>query len=600
VWVSASWTRVLGWSFEELISRPFVEFVHPDDIEPTAHKSAAMFDEGDNAISFENRYRTKAGEYRWLQWNAFVAPNDMVLASARDITARKLERIRELERIRLLEMSEQLVGVAHWRVDLVADQLYWSQGVFRIFGIPESAGSPTLEQAIAAYHPDDRERVERLLSRTVERAESFAFEARVVRPSGELRAIEAQGRPERDADGKVIAVYGILRDITDSQQLEEILRRSERMISIGTMAAGVAHELNNPLSYLIGNLELVHEEIERLRPTLPPATAADLDEMLDDALSGTMRVRRIVDGMRSFSRIGTAKTSDVDVHAAIGAAVAIAEHEVRMRARLELELEPCGAVHIDETQLVQVLVNLIVNAAQALPEGQAGDHEIRVEARQLGDEVELRVKDTGPGISPEVRGRIFDPFFTTKPVGSGTGLGLSICHSIVTSHGGSIELEHTQVGASFRLLFPAVVRRREPSVAINLSGAPELDSEPSTRRRLLLIDDETQLLTMLHRALERQFEVVQAHSGQDALDILARDVNFDLLLCDLMMPEVSGVELFETLCERHPQLVTRIVFATGGTVAKDFRELAEDNGVEILRKPFDITELRARLRERFA
>ena len=570
------------------MAEPFIAFVHPDDRERTLARAQAMYEQGDDTVSFENRYRRRDGTYAWLQWFAVATEDGNLLSYARDVTERKEAQLRDFERIRMLEMSEQLAGISQWRYDLIDDKLFWTSGVFEIYGRKKEAGEPEVEESDAAYHPEDRDMVNAAVEAAIERQEGFHFEARIVRPDGEVREVESQGVPEVNYAGEVVALIGIFRDITDSRRMEEALRRSERMVSIGTMAAGVAHEINNPLSYLLGNLQLINEELDRLRPQLPPESVAEIDSMLSDSVAGGKRVRKIVNGMRAFSRVGTTQASVVDVSSVIKAAVAMAEHEVRLRAELEVDVEDVGSVFIDETQLVQVIVNLLVNAAQALPEGEARKHTIRLEVRQEEGDVVIRVSDTGPGIPRDLRGRVFDPFFTTKPVGSGTGLGLAISFSIITHHGGRLELEETTSGASFRISLPVIAGHGGPA-----GDADEIEARtPSRRARALLIDDEPQLLSMLERALKSTFDLVQVGSGRAALELLENDRAFDLIVCDLMMPEVSGVEVLRWLATTSPELLERSVVATGGDPSDETLKELEAMGLDTIRKPFDIPELR--------
>ena len=597
-WLSRSWERTLGWTREELMSRPFVEFVHPDDVERTIEQFTRMIERGEPAVSFENRYRHRDGGWRWLQWNSVVGTGLQLLSFARDVTERKEERLRDLERIRLLEMSEQLVGIAHWRLDLVAERLRWSTGVFHIHGMVPGDGEPTLEVAINSYHPDDRAMIERCVSDAIARQAGYEVSARLIRADGEIRHVESIGVPEVNLHGDVVAVFGVVRDITEDRRMEETIRRSERMVSVGTMAAGIAHEINNPLSYLMGNLQLVREELDRLEALLPPDRFSELDEMVDDSVAGAQRVRKIVNGMRALSRVGTSEATSVSVDDAIQAAISIAEHEVRLRARLEVEVEPMGSVFMDETQLVQVLVNVLVNAAQALPPGSSPDeHLVRVSAREEGTHAVISVSDTGPGIPPELRQRIFDPFFTTKPVGTGTGLGLSICHSILTHHGGTIDLAETAVGATFVIQLPL----SESPDARAGEGRRRITSDASRseeRPRVLVVDDEEAVRALLSRALRREFDVTTSAGGSDAIGRLLREDLFDAVILDLVMPELSGHDVVEWMRVERPSLLCRTMIATGGSLTTDAESALERLAIPVLRKPFDIPDLRQELRRR--
>jgi signal transduction histidine kinase len=245
----------------------------------------------------------------------------------------------------------------------------------------------------------------------------------------------------------------------------EALRRlslSERMASVGTLAAGVAHEINNPLAYVTANLDLLLEEVEALGADPSPERVAEIGDMLRQAREGAERVRRIVRGLQTFARPDAEALSLVDVRALLDTSVDIASAEVRGRARIVREFGAVPQVEADDARLGQVFINLLVNAAQAIPAGDPAAHEIRlVTTTDAAGRAVVEVHDSGPGIPAAVLGRIFDPFFTTKPVGVGTGLGLSICHNIVTGMGGEIDVVSREgAGAVFRVALPACAAPR--------------------------------------------------------------------------------------------------------------------------------------------
>jgi len=592
LWVSPSWTTALGWSEQELQETPFLEFVVESDRDRTLAEFECMMREGRDAVQFQNRYRHRDGGHRWLEWNAIVSESGETLCVARDVTERKQQEQLERERMRQMAMAEDLVGLGSWRVDLKTQTPIWSPKVYEIHGRDPETYRPNLEEAIDAYHVDDRARVAEFVEQAVAEQQPFEFEARIVRPGGEVRLVRSRGVPEVDADDVVTSLFGVFLDITEERRIEESMRRSERMASIGTMAAGIAHEINNPLSYVLGNLQLLHEDLAELADEVGADAVAPLREMLADSTEGAMRIRKIVDGVRSFTRVEEADAQAVDANAAVGAAVSFAEHQLKVRAQLELDLQATRPAWIDETQLVQVLVNLLVNAAQALPEGCAAQHTVRVATADDGGFVSIHVADSGPGVPVELRDRIFDPFYTTKPVGAGTGLGLSICHSIIVESGGTIELESSERGASFCIRLPvAALSPDSEQVATPAAAASSLPN-------LLVVDDEPAVRHMLSRALKKQFSVEQASSGREALERVEAGAPFDLILCDVMMPEVTGLDVLERLREVAPGMVPRLVFATGGSFSDDVRDEMRRDGVEVVRKPIEVGALREQLAQR--
>jgi CheY-like chemotaxis protein len=287
----------------------------------------------------------------------------------------------------------------------------------------------------------------------------------------------------------------------------------------------------------------------------------------------------------------------VELHGVLELALAIAETELRHRARVVKDYGEPPAVLGDETRLGQVFLNLLVNAAQATPEGHADRHEIRVVTRtnERGHAV-VEVSDTGTGIAPEVLPRIFEPFFTTKAVGVGTGLGLSICHSYVQAMGGDIHVRsELGRGTTFEVVLPPAAEEltspKQRAARVSPAGA----SVP--RGRLMIIDDEPLLTTALTRMLAPEHEVEAFTSARLALERLRAGERYALILCDLMMPEMTGMELHETLVREVPSQAERMVFLTGGAFTEAARRFLESTARPCLDKPFEPDALRVRVRE---
>jgi signal transduction histidine kinase len=271
------------------------------------------------------------------------------------------------------------------------------------------------------------------------------------------------------------AWVSVVRDVTERKHLREKLHAADRMASLGTLAAGVAHEINNPLSYMLSNVRFARDELAALAEGLAAGEQQRLQEVreaLAETLSGGDRVSDIVRDLRAFSHgdEGQGRLGPVNVHAVLDLCGNIARSQLRHRAQLVKHYGELPSILANESRLGQLFLNLIVNAAQAIPEGRdAKTQEVRLTTWREGEDwVVVEVRDTGVGIAPEHLRRLFDPFFTTKPVGVGTGLGLSICHGIVTGLGGRITVEsEPERGSAFRVFLP--VARREPAQA---PGAP--------------------------------------------------------------------------------------------------------------------------------
>lgn len=398
---------------------------------------------------------------------------------------------------------------------------------------------------------------------------------RALRPDGSLRFVEISRAGEVSFDGHPATIL-LARDTTDYQLAQEELARAEKLSALGSLAAGVAHEINNPLAYVALNLELLREHgAERLDP--------DEREALSEAIEGVARMRELTLELHTFSgRDEPGRPVAVDLTRAVTSAINIVSNDIRHRATLSRELEPGLYVLAREGQLVQVLLNVLVNAAQAIPAPSGGEHWIRIATRAgPGGMVEITVADSGVGIPAHALPRLFEPFSTSKRRGEGAGLGLAICKRIVDELEGEIEVE-SAVGAG------TTVTIRLPEAA----PPRPLTSAPPPRRvrdvpplRVLIVEDEPPIARALERLLSGH-RITRADNGEAALRLLEAGADFDLVLCDLMMPRVSGAELHRQASERFPSLAPRFVIMTGGALTADSREFLDGFGGPILSKPF--------------
>jgi PAS domain S-box-containing protein len=390
----------------------------------------------------------------------------------------------------------------------------------------------------------------------------------------------------------------VTEDVTEREELRARLTIADRMASLGTLAAGVAHEMKNPLAYVLASLDFAARQVQalgRLFAAGPeggqPTELSLLEQALGQAREGADRVNAIAKDLRTFARAEEDQGEAIDVRAVLESSIRMVWHEIRHRARLVRDFGEAPRVVANEARLGQVFINLLVNAAHAIGEGNAAANEIRVTTRrdEAGRAV-IEVRDTGSGISEEHLGRIFDPFFTTKPAGTGLGLGLSICHGIVSALGGEITAE-SQVGAGSVLrvtLPPAPVKSERPPPP----AAPGLREGAKGRAKILLVDDEPAFRLSLGHLIEVSHDVTTAASAREALDrIRGSGERFDLLLCDLMMPEMTGIDLFEELRRTAPEQAERMVFLSGGAFTARAQAFLKRVPNAYLEKPFTIEEL---------
>jgi CheY-like chemotaxis protein/two-component sensor histidine kinase len=359
------------------------------------------------------------------------------------------------------------------------------------------------------------------------------------------------------------------------------------------LAAGVAHEINNPLAYLTAALEFLAH-----RPGAPDGAGAEEGEVrqaLDEAREGAARVRHVVRDLTTFSRMNEERRARVEVEPILDSAIHMARNELRHRARLVKQYGGPPAVLANEARLGQLFLNLLINAAQAIPEGHVEENEIRVvTATDAAGRAVVEVHDSGPGIPAAVAHRIFDPFFTTKPKGVGTGLGLSICRSIVVALGGEISAESRpeSPGATFRVVLPAARCAAEEEARTPVPPP----AEQGRRGRVLVVDDEPVVATALRRLLAPEHEVTVVTRAEDARDAIARGERFDVIVCDLMMPQMTGMELHAELEVIAPEQARRMVVMTGGAFTDRAREFLDRVALPRFEKPFDSASLRATVR----
>lgn len=376
----------------------------------------------------------------------------------------------------------------------------------------------------------------------------------------------------------------VFHDVTKEKAGQEQLMISDRMASVGMLAAGVAHEINNPLGAALLNLESTHEILKR------PPEARDEKELnvsMRDARSAVARVREIVRDLKLFSRHEDDKKDRADVKEALESSLRMAVSEIRHRAGVVKEYGAAPLVCGSESRLGQVFLNLLVNAAQAIPEGNIEGNTIRVAIRtdEAGRAV-VEISDSGTGIRPEDIANLFTPFFTTKPPGIGTGLGLPICRRIIAQMGGDIQVESEHgKGTTFRVVLPPAASTSDGrSVRTStLSAAPGAHR----RGRVLVVDDEEMLAAAIRRVLMRQHDVVVTTRALDALEKLRAGETYDVIFSDLMMPQITGMELFERIQKEFPDHAPRVVFLTGGAFTQAARDFLANVPNPTLEKPID-------------
>jgi PAS domain S-box-containing protein len=383
-----------------------------------------------------------------------------------------------------------------------------------------------------------------------------------------------------DPTGDITHFVAVERDVTRERQLQDQLIHHERLAAVGQLVSGVAHELNNPLQAVVGHTELLLEAEPRHE------TRLDLEHIRSQA----NRAAKIVRNLLSFVRRSGSERVAADLNDLVRCTIALRGYDLAM-GNIEVEAayaDTLPAISVNREEIQQILLNLIMNAEQAMKAARgAGRLVIRTEAAD--GSVLVDVQDDGPGIPEPLHGRIFEPFFSTKGVGQGTGLGLSIALGIAEAHGGSLSLRRSEVGAWFRLVLPAA---DVPTPAATVSG--ETPASPGERRpRALVADDEAPLRELMERVLARRgFAVDVAEDGHRALTLVDR-CDYDIVLCDVSMPQVSGIAVFEHVRLSRPHLTDVFVFITGDLFDARLRSVAAEGQIPILSKPFSTSAVDA-------
>jgi PAS domain S-box-containing protein len=518
-------------------------------------------------------------------------------AFLRDITER------ERAESALRESEERFKNVAKatldavWDWDLKTNELWWSEGIQKLFGIPSDSMQDISKSWYDRLHPEDKERVMQGIHGAVEaRQESWEDEYRFKRADGSYALVHDRGFVMRDESGVATRMVGGMRDLTERQKaeraresLEAQLRESQKMEAIGRLAGGVAHDFNNILGAILGNLELARQDSAKNPQTL---------ESLHEIGKAGHRAKELVQQILSFSRRQPTERRRVDLPNVVEESIRLLRATLPARVQVKCTFDASVPLILaDATQIGQVLLNLGTNAAHAM-NGRPGSIDIQIDAVELpagspprelkpGRFARLRVTDDGHGMSAETMQRIFEPFYTTKPIGEGTGLGLSVVHGIMRSHEGTITVRSKPgKGTTFELYLPAAhgVAQNDPQREL-----PAVQAAVA-RGHVLYIDDDESLVFLVKRLLERQGHRVSGYCNQRlALDALARKPeSFDLVVTDYNMPGMSGLDVAHGVRAIRSDLPVALA---SGYITEELRGQAAEAGVrELIFKPNVVQE----------
>ena len=602
VWVNHKWRQACGRGEEEMLGHSFTEFMHPDDlmeaVETLGRIMLSTDATEDTVYEFTGRYLHADGHYLWLEWRASTPTDGKVYATARDVTERVERELEHAPWIRLLEAIEEHTGMGRWAVNLRTGEAHWSPAAMRLYGeLPDTIPLDD-ERGSDVFHPEDADRVLSLVKESMVTGTPFEYEARIHRPDGTYRSIEVHGLVEHDESGAPVALHGLVKDMTEERVHSERMTHVERLAMIGRLAAGVAHELNNPLQFLNMNLEMLSEDFRGR------ATPDEL-ESIDDALDGADRVRKIVEVLRRFGRNPSAKRERVAPEVVIDDALRLMGHSCD-GVIFEREIEAgLPNILVERESIAQSIVNILTNSCQAVTAAGLGGRIIVRVSREVEDAtpvVVFEIEDEGTGIDPGHLDRVFEPFFSTKAGGLGTGLGLSTTRGIIAAHGGDITLSNRvdSRGTVARFTIPNALAVPDGSVGEAVSRDAldtQVDVPPPTDvrpRRVLVVDDEAAIVGLLSRYLTRVgYEVEVAIGGHEMLSTLGSRQDWDLILCDLKMPDVDGRAVRTHILEHAPELEPKLHFMTGDSWSDENYMFLTSLGRPHLNKPFVVAELKA-------
>jgi PAS domain S-box-containing protein len=553
--VNPAWTDCLGWSVEELTSRRMTEFILAEDLEATQKVREKIY-AGEPVRGFQNRYRCKDGSYRWLSWNVYPVPGEQrVFAVARDVTRKMQIEERLAEQAALLDIAHEAILVK----GLDDRIIFWNKGAERTYGwtAAEALGQRTVE----LFHLEPL-RFQEARVVLLEKGE-WHGEWLARTKDGKQLNMDSRWTLVRDAQGQPKSIFSINTDITEKKKLEAQFLRSQRMESIGTLAGGMAHDLNNVLAPILMSVGILKEMV----------TDADglamLEQMQGSAQRGADMVRQVltfargVSGQRMEVNLGHVLR---DIHQVIRETFPKnIQSSIRSAGDLKLVLG-------DPTQLHQVFMNLCVNARDALPQGgrlevitenivlAESDPGLPAEAKP-GPYVTVQVSDTGTGIPSNIKDRIFEPFFTTKEFGKGTGLGLSTVMAIVRSHGGFITVASEMgKGTQFKVYLPAqsIARIAEPAPVKPVRRLPK-----GRGQSVLVVDDEASIREVAQSMLGRYgYEVILAEDGAQAVELYtAHRERIAVVITDMAMPVMDGPATILALRAMNPAV--KIIVSSG-------------------------------------
>jgi two-component system cell cycle sensor histidine kinase/response regulator CckA len=594
---------IYGYAPEELIGRPFFDVLAPEHRARYLENFPKVLRSGITYLGgVETEVIDRDGNRHTLLANSIIQYDNQgnVVGStgtSTDITERKRteEALRTAEERMRFALESADVGI--WDMDHATGMIRWSATIEAHHGLRPGTFGGTFEASIERIHPDDRPSVLETFAKAVKSGSDFSVEYRVIWPDGTVRWLRGAGRVRLGEHGEPVRTVGISMDVTERHGLEQQYRQAQKMEAVGRLAGGVAHDFNNLLTVILGYCDMLLADFDPDDPR-----QIDIAEIrkAGEAAAG------LTSQLLAFSRKQIIQPTLLDLNAVVSEMRPMLQRLIRQDVTVVVGLTPEAApIRADRGQVEQIIMNLAVNARDAMPHG--GTLTIETANLQLdadyakwhlavkpGPYVALTVTDTGAGMTPDVRARVFEPFFTTKELGKGTGLGLATVDGVVAQSGGSIEV-HSEVGkgTSFKVYFPRADATKEDIEATE--EPPPVARRQGGGETVLVVDDTEALCDLARRLLERQgYTVLVATNAEEARLVFERNASIDVLLTDVVMPGASGPELTRDLVERRPSL--KVIYMSGYTES-DIQQGLVDRKISFLHKPFTADALGRKMRE---